>query len=1152
MAVVLGTLTIDLKANTASFSQSMDKMSHLSGKTANDVKRSLERIAAAGIAMGLAVATGVTALIKHSLDAADRLDELAESAGTTADTLSALGYAAKFSSVDTEELSKTLVKLSKSAFAAQNGNEELRRVFKRLGVDVESSKGHLKDSGVLFEELAPAFSKMADGAGKSAIALLLLGKSGAASIPILNQLGETQGRLTEEARQFGLVISGDTARGAGEVNDNLDRLKAVFNGLANSLLAATLPALLKLSERLVQVAKEANIPDLAKSFGSSVASAIEKVGIALEFAVKHAHALKIAIEALLALQVAKFAIPFAVELLSSGKLVAGVGRLSASLLGIGRLIPVLAQFSAWLVYTTRFVGLLAAEEGIAAAATYVFGGALAVLSAPVTIVVGAIAALSAGMYYFRDSTFHAKGEVYKLRDAYTALWQIMMFQTPHGEKTFNDALVRIKKEREAAEKAAAAPAATPSIPHVKPLATPDTGDFALPKKDVYGEEIKKLDLAIAAQQAYLAVLGASPEKIAAAASAERAEGIILEKNTMLIDEHRAKLTGKQEATIRDKVAVEDATKALVEYGRSIVGDQQSTDLSIRQQTALTAVVSQSEEAIRKTSVENAILALTYGKTAEEVQRMGGELTKLAELLAQKADTEGLAAFAKSIDDQRRSLVLSTEQTEALAAAQLLGEEAVREATESNAALALTYGRTAEEIRKLKTETDELALLQKRKAAADRLDAANAAVFGLRQDLASRAGLPAAILQGEDAYRKAALAAKLYGIEQRINAEEVGSKVRESLELQRRAIIDITKAELAEGDARDALALRSTGDKYREDTDALRRQVDALTEGGKRTLTYGEAQQVAAKQQDILNRAIDDQVALLNRSGSARDGMTAFFLDMQKQAKSTASIIYDALTSAFQKVSDNLTNLLTGGKTNFGQAFKDVGKQIIGDTVKSNLQKGLGALGAKFGIEIPKGKPDGTEDNPLWIRMKRTATIGGSSSNDGSGPLTDAVTKALHGKFGSPSDLIFHNNDPARSKAPGVFSSLLQSLFGAAVGAAAGAAAGGGGGGSPRESVTSWIWYRAGGGPVSPNQAYMVGEHGREILAGASGRVINNSQTERLMGPAQGDHYYSIDARGTDPVLTEQRTRVAIMAAHNSAVTTGMQVHQEHLKRTPQR
>ena len=49
-----------------------------------------------------------------------------------------------------------------------------------------------------------------------------------------------------------------------------------------------------------------------------------------------------------------------------------------------------------------------------------------------------------------------------------------------------------------------------------------------------------------------------------------------------------------------------------------------------------------------------------------------------------------------------------------------------------------------------------------------------------------------------------------------------------------------------------------------------------------------------------------------------------------------------------------------------------------------------------------------------------------------------------------------------------------------------------------------------------------------------------------------NHYYAIDARGTDPVLTEQRTKAAILAAHNSAVGTSVQAHAEQMKRMPQR
>ncbi len=90
-----------------------------------------------------------------------------------------------------------------------------------------------------------------------------------------------------------------------------------------------------------------------------------------------------------------------------------------------------------------------------------------------------------------------------------------------------------------------------------------------------------------------------------------------------------------------------------------------------------------------------------------------------------------------------------------------------------------------------------------------------------------------------------------------------------------------------------------------------------------------------------------------------------------------------------------------------------------------------------------------------------------------------------------------------------------------LGSLVGAKAGGGSGGG--ESVTSSISYggeRASGGAVTPDKAYLVNERGTEILMGASGTVLSNSQSRKMLeGASGGNHYYSIDARGTDPVLT---------------------------------
>ena len=305
----------------------------------------------------------------------------------------------------------------------------------------------------------------------------------------------------------------------------------------------------------------------------------------------------------------------------------------------------------------------------------------------------------------------------------------------------------------------------------------------------------------------------------------------------------------------------------------------------------------------------------------------------------------------------------------------------------------------------------------------------------------------------------------------------------------------------------------------------------LTDNGKQTLSYGQAVMVAAKQQENFNKLTDETVAILLRSGKAQDGVAAFFLDMQKQAKTTASIIYDALHSAFDKLSDNLTQLITGGKTNFAAMFQDIGKQILNSTIKQGLQKGLGALGAKLGINLGGiTKPDGSsEPLALWVRLAKSSGGAATVPPVGTGPA--ASIGNIFG--GSAGGMIFN--------ALGSAAGLLGALF-----------AGGAGGGGLTPSVSSSISYRASGGPVSPDTAYLVGESGPEILYGASGNIASNSASRRMLGGGGSNHYYTIDARGTDPVLTEQRTRSAIIAAHQSAVVTSLQAVNERAKRTPAR
>ena len=131
-----------------------------------------------------------------------------------------------------------------------------------------------------------------------------------------------------------------------------------------------------------------------------------------------------------------------------------------------------------------------------------------------------------------------------------------------------DALNKAKAQREApAKKQIAAP--SPERPELPQADTEGLGSTKKEKKDIYGDEILKLNELIEAQRAYLKVLDGTPEEISAVAAAEKAAAIILELDTKLLDEKRPALTSAEKATIRYKVALEESLKALNEHGRSL-------------------------------------------------------------------------------------------------------------------------------------------------------------------------------------------------------------------------------------------------------------------------------------------------------------------------------------------------------------------------------------------------------------------------------------------------------------------------------------------------------------------------------------------------------------------------------------------------------
>lgn len=220
--------------------------------------------AAASAAKSAATITGAVAAAGAAIFAftkrqAEMLDELAKTSqkvGVSVESLSALKHAASLSGASFETLTNGLRFLNKNMADMQAGTGEARQAFQGMGVQVVDSNGKLKGTEEMLLELADRFAGMQDGAGKTALAMRIFGKSGAELIPFLNEGRAGIEALRKEAERLGIVFSTQAAKDAELFNDNVKRLTRVVDGLAVQLAGPLVEALGKAAGAMLEAHRE--------------------------------------------------------------------------------------------------------------------------------------------------------------------------------------------------------------------------------------------------------------------------------------------------------------------------------------------------------------------------------------------------------------------------------------------------------------------------------------------------------------------------------------------------------------------------------------------------------------------------------------------------------------------------------------------------------------------------------------------------------------------------------------------------------------------------------------------------------------------------------------------------------------------------------
>lgn len=185
------------------------------------------------------------------LDTADHMNDLRQKTGESVKTLASFEGMALQSGLSTEQLAKSLARLSINTIAASNGNRVLQNAFSTLGISIKNNDGTLKSSGTLTKEIADKFVKLKDGPEKAALAVKLFGKSGQDLIPFLNE-------GSEGITKFGLAIDQDFASRADQFNDTITQIGFSIKNGAIGALKQLLPTLQEIGSAFLDFTKNSS------------------------------------------------------------------------------------------------------------------------------------------------------------------------------------------------------------------------------------------------------------------------------------------------------------------------------------------------------------------------------------------------------------------------------------------------------------------------------------------------------------------------------------------------------------------------------------------------------------------------------------------------------------------------------------------------------------------------------------------------------------------------------------------------------------------------------------------------------------------------------------------------------------------------------
>lgn len=214
-----------------------------------NLKASIGLLAGLGAAIA-GSAAGVAGWVTSVSQSIDPLVQFSRETGVAIETVQSLGYAASVNGSSVDALQASLGEMTKRVGEfVSTGEGEAKDVAERLGLQFKGMNGQVKNSDVIFRELADKLHGMSQAEKFSVLDKIGIDRS---MVQLLSMTGEEISSLQNKAEALG-VVTQDQADQFAAYNDSLTTLGKGFDGIKFQVAVGFVPVLKDLVDGLTDI-----------------------------------------------------------------------------------------------------------------------------------------------------------------------------------------------------------------------------------------------------------------------------------------------------------------------------------------------------------------------------------------------------------------------------------------------------------------------------------------------------------------------------------------------------------------------------------------------------------------------------------------------------------------------------------------------------------------------------------------------------------------------------------------------------------------------------------------------------------------------------------------------------------------------------------